>query len=273
VNGLYDNNTNQKEAEEILKLLFEEIQPGADGAYPSIGIATLNMTQQRFIWEMIWDKADQDETIRQKLVALEESGFFIKNLENIQGDQRDIIIISTTFGVRPDGKFIQNFGPLKRDTGYKMLNVIVTRAKYKLYVVSSVPRSFYQEFRDELITKGNTGKGIFYAYLNYVRFCDEGNEEARVALLDFLSSNQGEEVAVCDYWSDVWVCQRISNPFAISTRYLASQHDDRILARVVRGQLGRRDRTQSRQQCENDVSEHVVTWMMLRGSPLVPMAR
>jgi very-short-patch-repair endonuclease len=196
VNGLYDNNTNQKEAEEILKLLFEEIQPGADGAYPSIGIATLNMTQQRFIWEMIWDRADQDEAIRQKLVALEESGFFIKNLENIQGDQRDIIIISTTFGVRPDGKFIQNFGPLNRDTGYKMLNVIVTRAKYKLYVVSSVPRSFYQEFRDELITKGNTGKGIFYAYLNYVRFCDEGNEEARIALLDFLSSNQGEEVAV-----------------------------------------------------------------------------
>lgn len=195
VNGLYENNTNQKEAEKILSLLFEEIQPDADGRYPSVGIATLNMTQQRFIWEMIWDKADQDETVRQKLIALEESGFFIKNLENIQGDQRDIIIISTTFGVRPDGKFIQNFGPLNRDTGYKMLNVIVTRAKYKLYVVTSVPRSFYQEFRDELITKGNTGKGIFYAYLNYVRFCDEGNEQARVALLDFLTSNQGEEAA------------------------------------------------------------------------------
>lgn len=195
VNGLYENNTNRKEAEEILSLLFEEIQPDGGGIYPSVGIATLNLTQQRFIWEMIWDKADQDETVRQKLVALEQSGFFIKNLENIQGDQRDIIILSTTFGIRPDGKFIQNFGPLNRDTGYKMLNVIVTRAKFKMYVVTSVPRSFYQEFRDDLITKGNTGKGIFYAYLNYVRFCDEGNEEARIALLDFLTSNQGEEAA------------------------------------------------------------------------------
>ena len=192
VNGLYDQNCNPTEAEAILQILFNEIQPDEHGQYPSIGIATFNMTQQRFLWEKIWERADQDDEVRQKLALLEAQGLFIKNLENIQGDQRDIIILSTTFGVRPDGKFIQNFGPLNRDTGYKMLNVIVTRAKKQMYVVCSIPRSFYVNYKDDLITKGNTGKGIFYAYLNYARFCSENDEHARQELLSFLAANQGD---------------------------------------------------------------------------------
>lgn len=190
VSGRYEDNTNKDEADEILKILFEEIQPNSDGNYPSVGVATLNMTHQRYLWERIWLLADENESIRGKLAKLEAAGFFIKNLENIQGDQRDIIIISTTFGVRPDGRFIQNFGPLNQEKGYKLLNVIVTRAKKQIYLITSIPSEHYSNYRDEIMTKGNTGKGIFYAYLNYAKFCSEENEDARVELLNFLMQNQ-----------------------------------------------------------------------------------
>lgn len=193
IGGVYEENTNKAEADEIIKIIFEEIQPDPHGAYPSIGVATLNMTQQRYIWERIWSLADKNEAIRSKLAALEAAGFFIKNLENIQGDQRDIIIISTTFGVRPDGRFIQNFGPLNQDKGYKLLNVIVTRAKKQIYLLTSIPNEFYSNYRDDISTKGNTGKGIFYAYLNYAKFCSEENETARIELLNFLIQDQKQE--------------------------------------------------------------------------------
>lgn len=191
--SVYQENTNAGEADEILKIIFEEIQPDKKGNYPSIGVATLNMTQQRYLWERIWSLADQDEAIRSKLAQLEAAGFFIKNLENIQGDQRDIIIISTTFGVRPDGRFIQNFGPLNQEKGYKLLNVIVTRAKQQIYLVTSIPSEFYSNYRDDIMTTGKTGKGIFYAYLNYAKFCSEGNENAREELLNFLMQDQQQE--------------------------------------------------------------------------------
>jgi very-short-patch-repair endonuclease len=192
VNGLYTQNTNVGEADEILKILFSELSPNPNGKWPSIGIATLNMTQQRFLWEKIWEYTETDEAARSKLALFESNGFFIKNLENIQGDQRDIIILSTTFGRKEDGGFLQNFGPLNRDKGYKMLNVIVTRARDKIILVTSIPREYYMNFRDDLITKGNTGKGIFYAYLNFARFCSEGNDTARDELLSFLQENQKE---------------------------------------------------------------------------------
>ena len=193
VNSSYDESRNEGEANAILEFLFNQLAPNEKGEYPSVGIATFNMTQQRFIWEKIWELADQDEAIRTKLAGLEEAGLFVKNLENIQGDQRDIVLISTTFGVRPDGRFIQNFGPINRDKGYKLLNVIVTRAKQQVIVFSSIPSEYYNSYRSEIITKGNTGKGIFYAYLSYVKLCSENNEVGRQALLNFLLENSGEQ--------------------------------------------------------------------------------
>lgn len=193
VNGTYDESRNEAEVDAIMDYLFNQLKRNENGEYPSVGIATFNMTQQRYIWEKIWELADQNEEVRTKLAALERAGLFVKNLENIQGDQRDIVLITTTFGVRPDNRFIQNFGPINRDKGYKLLNVIVTRAKQKVIVFTSIPSDYYNNYRSEIITKGNTGKGIFYAYLNYAKLCSENNEEGRKGLLNFLLENSGEQ--------------------------------------------------------------------------------
>ena len=101
---------------------------------------------------------------------------FIKNLENIQGDERDVIILSTTYGINADGKFAQRFGPMNHAKGYKLLNVIITRAKYKLYVCTSIPEEAFLSYKDLLLAGGgNNRRGVFYAYLAYAKAVSERN--------------------------------------------------------------------------------------------------
>ena len=82
------------------------------------------------------------------MMELETTGFFVKNLENIQGDERDVIILSTAYGNNNEGRFIQRFGPLNHAKGYRLLNVIVTRAKYKVYVCTSIPETVILSYND-----------------------------------------------------------------------------------------------------------------------------
>ena len=71
-----------------------------------------------------------------KMNALKEHGFFVKNIENIQGEERDIIIIGTTYGLDQEGVFKQKFGPINtKKRGHKLLNVIITRAIEKLVIL------------------------------------------------------------------------------------------------------------------------------------------
>jgi len=114
---------------------------------------------------------------------LREKGLFVKNLENIQGDERDIIIISTTYGIQPDGKFSQNFARLNRIEGYKLLNVLITRAKKKLFICTSIPKEKYLSFNEIIQTEGNNKKGILYAYLTYAEaISNNDNETAEIVL-------------------------------------------------------------------------------------------
>jgi hypothetical protein len=70
-------------------------------------------------------------------------GYFIKNLENVQGDERDVMIFSLGYGNDENGKFTMNFGPINRPGGYRRLNVAITRARRRVEVVSSVgPEKF-----------------------------------------------------------------------------------------------------------------------------------
>ena len=65
-----------------------------------------------------------------------EEPLFVKNLENVQGDERDVILFSVAFGPDAEGKLSMNFGPLNRDGGWKRLNVAVSRARCEMVVFS-----------------------------------------------------------------------------------------------------------------------------------------
>ena len=120
---------------------------------------------------------------------------FVKNLENIQGEERDIIIISTTFGFNSEGKFNQQFGPINQSKGYKLFNVIITRAKHVLYVCTSIPNAYYAKYKEEISLKGNMRKGIFYAYLAYAQSVERNDDEARENILKLLSDNCVEKLS------------------------------------------------------------------------------
>ncbi len=194
VNGTFHEHINEEEAEKVLEIL-EQIEPNASGRYPSVGIATFNITQRNYIKRKIAYKQSIEENVefRTKMMHLEAAGLFIKNLENIQGDERDVIIISTTYGRKKDGKFIQHFGPINHSKGYKLLNVIVTRAKEKIYICNSVPSEMYSAYKEALQQEGsNNRRAVFYAYLSYCKAVSEENEVRRKEILNDLDqySNQ-----------------------------------------------------------------------------------
>ena len=181
--GIYDGQTNRIEARQAIQILKQYVKPNDDGKLPSVGVATFNINQRNFILEEISKERQQHEKFDELISKLGDD-FFVKNLENIQGDERDIIIISTTYGRRKDGSFRQNFGPVQQKNGYKLLNVIVTRAKHQVFVCSSIPNDFIQQFPQLLEKSGNNGRGIFYAYLAYAKAVSNNNEAARKSILD-----------------------------------------------------------------------------------------
>lgn len=187
VAGLYEDSVNLDEAKKVIDILLNKIKPLANGKYPSVGVATFNLYQRNLILEEI-TKARQNPAIDKKL-SLYGSDFFVKNLENIQGDERDIIILSTTFGKRKDGSFRQLFGPILQQNGFKLLNVIITRAKLKMFVCTSIPEERINEYPTLLRENKNTGRAVFYAYLAYSKAISENNVEVQEEILKQLYDN------------------------------------------------------------------------------------
>ncbi|WP_431224586.1 AAA domain-containing protein [Serratia sp. L9] len=123
VNGLYQNQSNQQEAEQVATLLAEIWQqPYAER--PSVGVVTFNQKQAQLIQNVLNANAEKNEAFRlayyqeqQRVENDEDMSFFVKNVENVQGDERDMIIFSTTFGRNQQGTFRRNFGILGQQGG------------------------------------------------------------------------------------------------------------------------------------------------------------
>jgi len=211
VNGTFTEHTNEAEAEMVLSIIDKNINRLPNGDYPSLGIATFNIAQRNLIKSKILErqKFSKFEEFNSKIQELEENGMFIKNLENIQGDERDVIILSTTYGVGKERKFAQRFGPINHSKGYKLLNVIVTRAKFKVYVCTSIPEQVFMNYKEYLITEGSNNKrAVFYAYLAYSKAVSEQNNESRVSVLTTLAENTTNPVSY-----DSFLGAELESPF------------------------------------------------------------
>jgi hypothetical protein len=227
INGVYNKNgINEAEAAAIINYLFEEIEM-EDNVFPSIGVATLNLHQRNYIWELLMEKSYESAEYASKFENLMAAGLFVKNLENIQGDERDYILLSTTFGPDSEGKFRAQIGPLAQSKGYQLLNVIITRAKKAIQIYTSIPEQVYTNFYDEIKEKGNNGKGIFFAYLAYAKSISEGNLVQRNGLVGIIKENAGlqEKVKANELLSnalkeDISTKLKLSFPeFEVATNY------------------------------------------------------
>lgn len=185
IDGLYEGQVNKKEALKVVELLKQIMKDGKEET-PSVGVATFNIYQRNLILDEL-NNARQEDFLFDSQMAKAGDSFFVKNLENIQGDERDIIILSTTFGKKFNGTFSQNFGPIIQGKGHRMLNVIITRARYRVYLCTSFPQEFIAQYPQLIQQKGNKGRGIMYAYFTYARAVSERNEELRQSILQLLS--------------------------------------------------------------------------------------
>lgn len=223
VNGTYSDNSNDSEAETVLSIIENNISRLPNGEYPTVGVATFNINQRNLILGKINErrKFDRFSDFNEKIVELEENGFFVKNLENIQGDERDVIILSTTYGINKEGKFAQRFGSINHQKGYKLLNVIVSRAKFKVYVCSSIPQEVFLNYKEHLITEGsNNRRGAFYAYLAYSKAVSEQDNESRLTVLNALSENSSKKTSI-DNFND-----ELESPFEEEVYEALTEHFD-----------------------------------------------
>ena len=126
-------------ADEVAAFARLQLDRAAGGDAPlSLGVGTLNLRQQVAILDELEIRRRQDPSIEPFFDRTGDEPFFVKNLENIQGDERDAIFLSITYGRSADGRLRYNFGPLNRDNGWRRLNVLVTRARRQMRVFASI---------------------------------------------------------------------------------------------------------------------------------------
>jgi Cdc6-like AAA superfamily ATPase len=160
ITGQWENQTNPLEAQAVIQCAFKLMN---DHPKKEIGIITFNAPQQTLIMDLM------EEACVKQGVRMPES-LFVKNIENVQGDERDIIIFSIGYAPDKDGKLNMQFGSLNVAGGENRLNVAITRAREKIIILSSI-------LPEELKLQGikNEGPKLLKKYLDYSRSVSEGN--------------------------------------------------------------------------------------------------
>jgi hypothetical protein len=180
VDGVYDRRTNPAEARWIASLVRELLVRETG---KSLGIVAFSEAQQGEIERALDDLADSDpafaaayEAEQVRTHGEQDAGLFVKNLENVQGDERDIILMSVCYAAGPDGRMLMNFGPINTSGGEKRLNVIFSRAREHMVVVSSIEP-------DAITNTYNDGANTLRRFLTYAAAISRGdNLQSKSAL-------------------------------------------------------------------------------------------
>ena len=145
-------------------------------------LVTMNTQQRDLIDEEIRLLTSKCNEANEYISSWEETmePFVVKNLENVQGDERDVIFISTLFGPNKDNKVMQRFGPINQPKGHRRLNVLFTRAKENVELFTSLTPN-------QITEGGEKGRQIFKSYLEYAKIkrLDTGIETGRSTDSDF----------------------------------------------------------------------------------------
>ena len=161
--GVYENRRNRPEAERVINAILNHVRNRPN---ESLGVVALNGEQRDLLDEILNERIRNDDIAQQALDigAARGEPFFIKNLENVQGDERDVIMLSVTYGRDSRGNLFQRFGPINASQGHRRLNVLFTRARSRVLVFSSMDP-------DELRTDSSSSYGVrvLKSYLVYAK--------------------------------------------------------------------------------------------------------
>lgn len=173
VDGKYDKGRTRSNPEEAQAIAREVMRRLADKELQklSIGIVSFSKVQQNLIEDILSEELDRHPDLKDVALGGKEP-LFIKNLENVQGDERDVILFSVGYGPDKFGKVSMNFGPLNNAGGERRLNVAVSRARYEMVVYSTLTSG-------QIDLKRSNAKGVegLKAFLEYA-------ENGRLPLLN-----------------------------------------------------------------------------------------
>ncbi|WP_341843785.1 AAA domain-containing protein [Chitinophaga caseinilytica] len=183
--GVYAKRGNMAEAGYIAHLVRELL---GKRTKDSIGIVAFSQEQQSAINAALDALAEQDpafDDLLDEAMARTENGqftgLFVKNLENVQGDERDIIIMSVCYAPDPRGKMSMHFGPINKKGGEKRLNVIFSRARRHMAIVSSIRHG-------QITNLYNPGANFLSRFLQYAEQVSTGNMKQARLVLDGLTT-------------------------------------------------------------------------------------
>ena len=196
VKGNWAKRHNNKEAiteVKIVKNIFKERT-----ANESIGIVTFNIEQKEYIADLLDEESDKNASFRKqyfieknRIVDGENQSIFVKNLENVQGDERDIIIFSIGYAKNAYDKVVAQFGSLSMEGGENRLNVAITRARKQIYIITSIE----PEELENIETTKNNGPKLLKKYLQYARSVSEMNsDETKKILSTFIAKRKNNNI-------------------------------------------------------------------------------
>ncbi len=162
--GVFENRCNRREAEWIVELIIDHIQNHPDR---SLGVIAFSENQQNTIEEALHQYRTGHPEYEDFFDENKDEPFFIKNLENVQGDERDTILFSIGYGKNARGKMYMRFGPLGQIGGERRLNVAITRAKQNVKLVGSI--------QPEDIDLENTNAEGVRMLRSYIQFAIHGS--------------------------------------------------------------------------------------------------
>ncbi len=185
------NRANRKEAERIVALIKEFFRTRKNNE--TIGVIAFNASQRDMIYDVIDEESLADPAFGSQIRAEmsrkdngEDTGLFVKNIESVQGDERDVVMFSIGYAKNANGRLMHNFGWLNQKGGENRLNVAISRAKQKIHIVTSFRPS-------ELALDGakNEGPVILKRYLEYAFAISNGDREDAERILRSFGETYG----------------------------------------------------------------------------------
>ena len=183
VDGVYERGgekCNKKEGDELVADVIKRLKDPVRSK-ESIGIVTFNIAQQNYI-ETALNKRIHEEGLDSAAFEREEP-LFVKNLENVQGDERDVILFSVGYGPDKNGKLSLNFGPINQNGGQKRLNVAVTRARSEMCVFSAI--------RGNMIDLSRTNSKGVECLKYFLEYAERGKDMLAISNTDIGRTDEG----------------------------------------------------------------------------------
>jgi very-short-patch-repair endonuclease/predicted nucleic-acid-binding protein len=155
--------TNIEEARDLARAIFKHFK---ENPALSLGVGTFSIRQKYAIEDVLEEMLREDNSLEAFFSKDKPEHFFVKNLESIQGDERDVIFISVGYGKNANGRLPMNFGPINQNGGARRLNVLITRARKRLEIFSSIKG-------DDFDLSKTDSDGV-HLLKNYLDFAEKG---------------------------------------------------------------------------------------------------